>query len=57
VDFPYLVHALCFSSTIVESWGCGCAGLPSPRVEALDVGARGWPVGPGPTVDGGSADY
>jgi hypothetical protein len=30
--------------------------LPSLGVKVLDVGARGWPVGPGPSIGEGSAD-
>jgi hypothetical protein len=55
--FSYLNHALCFSSIIVEPWGHGCAGLPSLGVKALDVAARGRPVGLGPTIDEGSTNY
>jgi hypothetical protein len=44
-----------FSSSAIESWSCGCARLPSPGVEAHEVGVRGRSLGQAPVVSEGGA--
>jgi hypothetical protein len=41
IVFPYLTQASCFPSVVVMSWARGCAGFPSPGVQAPGAGARG----------------